>query len=188
VSTSKNTPRVRLIDPGDAGQELAEVYAAVARSRGGLVGNVFQALGASPQSLEVVAALGAQFRNSAVLGPPIKELVVLAVADEVRCEYEWAHHWRAARKLGRAGDESTEHLTGSRDPSVASAVCIARATATGRDVDDEVMAAARSHHGEQGLVDIVVMAAYYLLLSRVIQALQVPLETWAERQPFPGET
>jgi len=175
------------ISPEEASGELRAVYDRIAGARGGYVGNVFRALGASPATLDVVAEVGAHFRRTGRLDPITKELLVLAIAAELRNEYEWAHHWRAVTGLGVEPDAVLRHLEGSPDAGIAAVLAVARAVATRGLVDPADVASVQAHHGDEGLVEVVVMAGHYGLLAAVIEVFEVPLEPWADATPLPPE-
>ena len=175
-----------MIDPENASDELSAVFAEIAAARGGAVGNVFRAMGTSPATLQVVGALGAHFRRSTVLTPEIKELLVLAVAEQRRCDYEWAHHRRAADQLGLTEADIAGHLEDSADPLVRSTVRIARAIAGASEVESADLETVRNAAGDAAVVEVLTMAGYYGLLAGVISGLGVPLEPGVRVPAYPG--
>ncbi len=176
-----------MIDPENASDELSAVFAEIAAARGGGVGNVFRAMGTNPATLQGVGAVGAHFRRSTVLTPEIKELLVLAVAHQRRCDYEWAHHRRAAAQLGFTAEDIAGHLEDSADPLIGATVQVARAIATGAVVESTDLDTIRDAGGDAAVVEVLTMAGYYVLLAGVISALDVPLETGVRVPAYPDE-
>lgn len=183
MTATERPARMPLVAPTDAADRLQAVYAEVGSSRGGTVGNVFRSMAASPGALQALAGVGAYFRAESAIPPRERELLVLAVAHELRCGYEWTHHLRVATTLGLSVDDVADALRASPDERVRVVVDTARAIATGTHLDDEDVERLRAALGDEVATEVVVMAAYYVALARVIDAFAVPLEPGVEAAP-----
>jgi len=113
--------------------------------------------------------------------------VILTVAHETRCVYEWTHHWEIAQQLGIApavlSAVGTTQLGREPDPIGATAR-YARLVAHAEEVDDATFTTLKGTLGDAGMVELTVTIGYYGLLARVINTLQVPLEEGVEPRPF----
>ena len=187
-STAPLPPRVALIDRENVAEEDRPILDHVASSRGGRgLANVFKALANNPSALEQVAGVGEYLRFKGDLDPDLRELVILTVAQETRCVYEWTHHWRIAERQGVAskfleavGSERIE----SELPPLGPALKYARLVATLQPVEDSTVAQIRESIGAKGLIELTVLVGYYGLIARVINTLNVPLEDRVSAQPF----
>ncbi len=107
-------------------------------------------------------------------------------------EYEWGVHAVAfARPLGLTDEQiaATVHGTGDdpawseREALIVRLVDELHDTAT---VSDGLWSELAAHWAPDQLLELVVAAGWYRLLSGVINAAGVPLEPWAERFPAPA--
>lgn len=182
--------QVPLVERDQVQPEARSAYDHVAEVRGNTMGNVFKALANSPIGLEKVAAVGEFIRGHSVLDPVMRELVILTVAAQTRCAYEWTHHhhW-IKRNLSVTPDvlavAGTPALEQQPDP-LGSAIRYARIVAAGEHADHETMDTLKKALGEQGLVELTITIGYYLLLARFINTMHVPIEDGAKPVPFPN--
>ena len=169
--------------PESLSRDALDLRDRLAHSRGFLPA-IFEVCLHTPAVLERLAALGERLRFESGLDPTLRELATLAVARESGCEYEWAHHLRAAKSLGI--DRATLEQLASGDPfeeesPVGATVRYARLIAAGRPIDDPTFEAVRRHLGDGGVVELTILAGYYLLLARLAAALEVELEPQFEQ-------
>ncbi len=192
--------RVPLLKREEVPAEAQAAYDHVAETRGGgQLGNVFKALANSPGALENVAAVGEFVRGGVVQGERfgsslrrgLQELVILTVAHEVRNVYEWTGHWRTVDGFAERLHLSPEVLQMIGKPEleqqpapVGASVRFARLVARGQEVDEATITSLKETLGDAGLVDLTVNVTYYLLLSRLIDVLKVPLDGSVEPRPF----
>ena len=183
------TPRVPLVEREEVAPGARAAYDHVARSRGGEMPNVFKALANSPAALERIAAVGEFIRFQSRLDPVLRELVILTVARETRCAYEWSHHWEIAQRIGVApallAAVGTDGIETEPDP-IGPAVRFARLVARAQAVDDGTFAAVETALGKAGVVELTVAVGYYGLLGRLLNTLDVPLEPGVSARPLPG--
>lgn len=181
-------PRVPLIDRDALGLDETAIYDRVAAHRG-KVSNVFRALANSPQVLDRVAAVGEFVRYEMALDDTLREAVILTVAHEHQCAYEWTQHWYAALRLGvdatllgRIGTPEIESEAAPIGPILRFTRLVARAAQVPGDLADEV----QDLLGNAVFVELVVAVGYYSLLARVLLTLQVPLDTGVVAVEMPG--
>ena len=133
--------------------------------------------------------LGAGLLGHPRLDPRERELLILRTCARARAEYEWGVHAIAfARPLGVSDEQIAATVLGSAEDAVwsqADAQLIAAADAL-YDTDampDELWAELASRLGDDQLLELVILAGWYRLISYVINATRVELEPWAERFP-----
>jgi 4-carboxymuconolactone decarboxylase len=178
------SPIVPLIAPWVEDEAVQRAFERVAVGRGG-VANVFRAMASSPELLEVFAPIGAFFRLSSVLSDEIREAVILAVAHDSGCEYEWSQHVRIAKRLG------LDHLNmiglgeaPYENDVVNAAVTVGRATAQGAPLDPVAVESLVHALGNRGVVEVTVLAGYYGMLGNLIGAWHVPLDDGLTPEPM----
>lgn len=165
------------------------VYDHVAEARGSM-GNVFKALANAPNVLGSLASVGETLRFHGRLPDDLREAVVLTVARERGCIYEWTHHWHVAVHQGMAPD-LLEHLR-SRDAEAAPAplgpaLRLARILASSPDrAPRQLVRELRAELGADGIVELTTLIGYYRLLADAIEHLGVPLEAGVKAVPMPA--
>jgi|SRR5690348_17289180 alkylhydroperoxidase family enzyme len=109
----------------------------------------------------------------------LRELVILRGAQMMRSEYEWAQHLPMARKSGVREAQiaalaqwrsSTEF-----DAREKAALALGEAVTSGR-VSDAVHEEAMRQFDSHDYVEIALVAAFYAMVGRMLDAMGVPLE------------
>lgn len=170
-----------------AGEER-KVFDQVAQSRGGRIPNVFATLAHSSGALDRTATLGGFVRFDSGLDGQLLESVVLMVAAELGCVYEYTHHHPLARKLGVDPDLLTHIGEPEADAQLhpwGPALRYAQLVSRNEAAPDDLVAGLLDTLGAQGLVELTVAVGYYGMLARVINALRVPLEDGVVPLPPP---
>ncbi len=146
--------------------------------------NMFAMMAHSPGALEAVAAVGEHVRFNSALDPALCELVICTVSREVGNRYEWCHHIHRvpAALRDKVGTRAIE----DEPAPVGPALRFARLVANREAVDAALIETLRAALGERGLIDLTVMAGYYLLLGGFCNTLNVALEPAIENVPFPA--
>jgi 4-carboxymuconolactone decarboxylase len=155
-----------------------EVEEYLTKTRGS-VPNIFKVGLHSPELLGRLVGVGGYLRFESILDDRLRELVILSVADETGCAYERAHHAPIARALGVSDDEvQPAGLVALAEAQTleGAALRFARNVARGSNVPAETFETVRSGLGEQGLVELSLLAGYYLLLSRWVGVLNVQFD------------
>jgi 4-carboxymuconolactone decarboxylase len=181
------TPAVPLVERDAFPAKELHVYDRVASTRG-MMGNVFKALANSPGALERVAAVGEFVRFESGLDDQLREAVILTVAGNLRCVYEWTHHWHIAERLGTPEAVLARLATPAAEDEPAPlgpVVRFTRLVTWAEPVPDDLIEQLRGLLGDEGLVELNVTVGYYGLLARVINTFGVPLEEGVEAVGFP---
>ncbi|MBO23499.1 MAG: hypothetical protein CMM26_14160 [Rhodospirillaceae bacterium] len=188
VSDGLENARLSRVEREDCPPEYLEAYDEVIRSRGRTsMPNVFALLANSPGALATVTPVGAHVRYGTKFDDALREYVILTVAQELRCSYEWGHHWEFALKVGvpeemlrRVGTPDMEAEPGL----VGIATRYARLVTRNEEVDDETAETLKAELGNDGFVDLTIMIGYYGMLARFINTMRLQLEEGSIAPPF----
>jgi len=180
VTTEIQGARLERVEREDCPAEYLDAWDEILRTRGfDIMPNVFALLANSPGAMSVVTPVGAYVRFDTDFDDVLRELVIMTVAQELRCEYEWKHHWRVAERAGASHELlkkiGTPELEAEPAP-VGPAVKYARLLTHNEPIDDDLIAALKESFGIAGFVDLTVMAGYYGMLARFINTVRVPVE------------
>lgn len=188
MSDGLENARLARVEREDCPPEYLEAYDEVLRSRGrDVMPNVFALLANSPGALACVTPVGAHVRYGTSFDDALREYVILTVAQELRCTYEWGHHWEFAVKVGapeellkKVGTPQIEAEPGL----VGVATRYARLVTRNEEVDDETVATLKAELGNDGFVDMTIMIGYYGMLARFINTMRLELEEGSTAPPF----
>ncbi len=180
MTTPLEGSRLERVEREDCPAESLDAYDEILRTRGfDIMPNVFALLANSPGALSVVPPVGAYVRYETDFDDVLRELVIMTVAQELRCEYEWKHHWRVAERVGATEDQlkkiGTPELEAEPAP-VGPAVTFARLLTHNEPIGDDIVDALKEQFGVRGFVDLTIMAGYYGMLARFINTVQIPVE------------
>lgn len=180
--------RLQRVEREDCPPEYLGDYDDVLKTRGmDVMPNVFALLANSPGAMSVVCPVGEYVRYKTRFDDALREYVILTVAQELRCKYEWAHHHAMAKKvgarsdlLGKIGTPEIETEPGE----VGLATRYARLLTRADDISDEMVAELKETFGTEGFVDLTVMIGYYGMLARFINTVKIAPEPTLEYPPF----
>jgi alkylhydroperoxidase family enzyme len=120
-----------------------------------------------------------------------REIVIDRVTARCRAEYEWGVHVAVyAEKAGLSEDQITSLVTGGPDDACwddADRVLIRLCDALHEDcaVDDELWSQIAAYHGDEAILELLMLAGTYRTVSYLVNGLQLPPEPGARR--FPGQ-
>lgn len=172
----------------DALPPLARELSDRLTARRGRIDGMYRTLLNHPPLLEKVSALGSFFRfEGGVLPPDARELAILFCARHLGASYEWVKHVPPARDAG-IPDGVIEALRSGRHPEGLSppheAVLRAALPVLERmSIPEPVQDALTDAYGVEGVVELVVLCGFYVMISGVIFAFDVPLPE-GEAEPF----
>ena len=141
--------------------------------------NLYRCLGNHPKLLAAWTEFSKTLRYDTRTPRPLRELVILRGGQLMRSEYEWAQHLKMARKAGvrEAQIAALDSFRTSKeftDPEKA-ALALAEAVTLGK-VSDEVQAQALKHFDMHDYVELCIVAAFYAMVGRMLDAMGVQLE------------
>lgn len=140
---------------------------------------LYRALAHAPAVLRGYAALAMTLRYEAGVDQDLRELVILRIAHITGSDYEWAHHCALAEDAGlsqtqiravKEWESSTKFDARQRLVMGLADEVHARALTNG--MFDRV----RSAFGDERAVELVVLAAFYETVARIVQGLGVEVE------------
>src|ERR1700716_465228 len=141
--------------------------------------NLYRGLGNHPKLAAAWTEFSRTLRYDTRTPRALRELVILRGAQLMRSEYEWAQHLKMARKVG-VREAQIAALAGWRaspefDAREKAALEIAEAVTRGR-VSDAVYAEAMRHFDHHDYVELSLVAAFYAMVARMLDAMGVQLE------------
>src|SRR4051812_37733915 len=141
--------------------------------------NLYKALGNHPKLTAAWTEFSKTLRHDTRTPRALRELVILRGAQLMKSEYEWAQHLRMARNSGvreeqiaALGEWQSSSLF---DPKEKAALRIAEAVTNGRVSDDDYAEAMR-HFDHHDYVELAIVAAFYAMVGRMLDAMGVQLE------------
>ena len=159
----------------------AKVAGSAANSGGGTVGSPFNVFLRSPELGEHLQQVGSYIRFRSSLGFKLNELAILLVARHWTSQYEWFAHHRLALQAG-LDPEIAEAISKSErpkkmGPDEALIYEFTTELLETKQVRDQTFSAVKDRFGEQGVMDLIAVAGYYVLVSMVLNV---------DRTPVPG--
>src|ERR1700761_4269984 len=178
----KLPPRLDLIAPADLDDAQRTVYEAItsgprasqARAvplvdESGRLMGPFAVMLLSPGVGNAMQQVGAKIRFSTALTARERELGILAVAGELRCDFERLAHVPVALKAGLTEDQVNAVLSGRIPDGLTddeALVCrLARVMTAERNLSDEAYEAGLAGLGRERLAELTWLGGYYLALA-----------------------
>jgi 4-carboxymuconolactone decarboxylase len=174
----------------DEQRAVLETISSGPRGLRGMVGP-FGALVRVPNIGDATQNLGANIRYETELANNAKEVAICTVGAHFKAKYEFAAHADFARKAGVADDVIEALRVGDSAPFTRDdermAHEVARKLLTEHRLDEETYARALAVFGETQMVELVVTTGYYVTISMVLNAFEIPLGDGMV-DPFPEES
>lgn len=141
--------------------------------------NLYRALAHAPDLLRAWVAFAWALREHDATSRRLRELMILRTAALHRSPYEWHQHRRMAREAGVTEEEVAElpMWRSSRifGPAERAALALTDAIVAG-EVPAEVDSEVSRHFDHQQRVELTLTAAFYSMVPRLLDALDVPIE------------
>jgi alkylhydroperoxidase family enzyme len=150
---------------------------------------LFRTLMVHPELASRMRPLGAALLGHPTVEPREREIVIHRATARAGAEYEWGVHAVAfGRPLGLTDEQIRATARGGADdPSWSDRdrllVRLVDELHDGATVSDELWAALEREWSPPQLLELIVCAGWYRLISQTINAARVELEPWAERFP-----
>jgi AhpD family alkylhydroperoxidase len=170
-------PRIR---PGDA-SEIGRLNAMIARAAGVATGGeppkVFTTLARHRRLFRRWLFFASALMPRGLLPRAETELVILRVAHNSECEYEWRQHVRLAERAGLDPDE-IEHVRRGPDDSRWShrqqlLLRAADELHKDRTISDSLWADLRPLYSDRELIELCMLVGHYEMLAMTLNALGV---------------
>jgi len=141
--------------------------------------NLYKALANHPRLVAAWTEFSKTLRHDTRTPRALRELVILRGAQLMRSEYEWAQHLVMARKSG-VREEQIRELSSWKTSAQFSerekaALALGEAVTEGH-VSDAVYAQAKRHFDDHDYVELAIVAAFYAMVGRMLDAMGVELE------------
>jgi alkylhydroperoxidase family enzyme len=141
--------------------------------------NLYKALANHPRLVAAWTEFSKTLRHDTRTPRALRELVILRGAQLMRSEYEWAQHLAMARKAGvpeaKIRSLSAWITSSEFDAREKAALALGEAVTVG-EVSEEVYAEAMRHFDHHDYVEIAIVAAFYAMVGRMLDAMGVELE------------
>lgn len=156
----------------------------------GTVDGMYRTMLLNPDLTRVISGVGTYLRyGSNVLTDRQRELVILRVAVKTGAPYEWIKHVPPATEAG-IPDEVIESMRGGGIPAELTDGERILLEATDNTLERKSLPEALQDEliaelGEDGTVELVILAGFYTAIAGFLAAFEVPLPDGFE-DPFPG--
>lgn len=172
------TPRIApLAEPGP---ELDELLGKTMLAPNGRPINIFGTLAHHPKLLKRFNVLGGFFLNTGLLPAREREVVILRVGHNCRAVYEFGQHTVIGRRVGLT-DEEISALTKAPSAHAWSAddvalIALADDLCADDCVSDATWAALRGRWSDAEMLELVMVAGMYRMVSGFLNSLGVQLD------------
>ena len=169
-----DTPRLAPTTEADWDERTAELMAQL----GGL--NIFRTLAHHPQLLRRWLGFGGHVLMGSTLDPRTRELVILRVGWRCHCDYEFGQHTVIGKRCGLTAEEIValtrspyDHPWSAEDRAL---IALADDLAADDCVGNGTWLALATQWSEAELVELLVLAGYYRLVSGFLTSAGVQLD------------
>jgi uncharacterized peroxidase-related enzyme len=174
--------RVNYIEKDAASAEMRKLYDGFETQFGVRgVPNVVKALANSPGLATKVFPLANYFMNQSALDKRVRELAVLMLMKRCDCEYGFVRHIDIAKQVGITQEQINDigtYQTSSRfDDNDKLILRYAEELTTKARVDDDLFAKVKKIVGDANIIDLTGAIAFWNMMARNLNALQVGLES-----------
>jgi AhpD family alkylhydroperoxidase len=113
------------------------------------------------------------------------ELLILRVAANCGCDYEWGHHERIALTAGLSAEQIADVRDGEGDFSQRQLLLLRAADElhAGRELSDETWAKLSAFLSEVELIELCMLVGHYEMLAMTLNSLRVEPDVLPDRQP-----
>ena len=140
--------------------------------------NIFNMMAHAPTCLKPVMKLGGTLLGKLSLDPRLRELCLLHAVRLEGGEYEWLQHVPIAIDLG-ATQQQIDELANGNDQANCFSDCEKAALQFTREVvlqvgaSEAALANIRRHLSDREIVELVLIAGFYIMLARLTETLGV---------------
>jgi 4-carboxymuconolactone decarboxylase len=150
---------------------------------------LFRTLAVHDELAARMRPLGAGILGHGRVGPREREIVIHRTCARTGAEYEWGVHVLAyGRPLGLSDDQIAATVNGAADDPAwserdALLIRLADELHDSCRVSDPLWSALGRHFADDQLLELLITAGWYRLVSYVVNAVQIQREPWAARFP-----
>ncbi len=153
---------------------------------------LFRTLQVHPELASRMRPLGAGILAHGCIEPRERELIIDRTCARAGAEYEWGVHVVAfGRAVGLTEAQLAATATSSPEDPVwseddALLIRLADELYDTGEVSEETWKALADRYTQTQLLELIITAGWYRLISYVIRAVRIPPEPWAARFPVTG--
>lgn len=168
-------PRIPLIT--EPNEELQEILQG-ALTHDGAPLNIFGMLGHHPKLLKRFNLLGGFLLNKGLVPAREREIVILRIGWKAKAVYEFGQHTIIGKDVGLTDAEIAGIAGGTHEWSAGDAALIAMADDLADDdcVSDATWAALAADWESDQIIELIVTAGFYRLVSGFLNSTGVPLD------------
>lgn len=141
--------------------------------------NLYRALANHPELLHAWARFASTLRWGCAAPRALRELLILRFAQLTEAEYERHHHLAMASAAGLSAERVDELAAWPSsalfDERERAALAYTEAVTAG-SVSEEMAARLKRHYNSAEVVELTLTAGFYVMVSRVLNALRIPVE------------
>lgn len=171
--------RVSYLETAQTEPKVREMFEKI-EATGQQVFNLYRVLAHCPEICRTFIRLGNRVLFRGRLEPGLRELAILAVAHATGATYERVQHETIAAeagvpaaKIGAVANWRASTLFDERERAV---LGYAEEVTLGVHASDQAFGAVRAFLHQAGVVELTVTVAFYNMVSRVLESLEVDLE------------
>lgn len=175
--------RIPPLEPGAATGRAREIFDDFLRERGNIP-NMFRTLARSPRILDTTFAHFRAVMSPGAVSMRVKEMVAVRVSYSNGCTYCLGSHTKLARQFGVTEGAMARLQLHTSDPAAPTggiyndaeraALLLTDAMASGgNDVPEEIVESVRKHFGDDGFLEIVMVAGLFHYFNRVNNTLRI---------------
>ena len=143
--------------------------------------NIFNMMAHAQTCLKPVMKLGGTLLGKLELDPRLRELCLLRAVRLEGGDYEWVQHVPIARDLGAteaqiAALENDDGEAACFDAREKAALRFTREVVVDVRASEATVAEARKHLSDRELVELILMAGFYIMLARLTETLGIETE------------
>jgi alkylhydroperoxidase family enzyme len=140
---------------------------------------IFNMIAHAETVLKPLMKLGGTFLGKLELDPLLRELVILHAVNLEGGEYEWVQHVPIVLALGGTQEQVDALKLGDDQATCFSdaqkaALRFAREVVVDVGASEASLTAARKHLSEREVVELILVAGFYIMLARLTETLDIP--------------
>ena len=176
--------RIQMVDEATPDPILEPVFTRL-KARWGAVLHLYRVLGWSPSLVKAWGGFAWSLRFEVTASRRLRELLVIHIAQRLGARYEFEHHRHMAQEEGLTDAQVNALADWTSYASLFTAdeqlmLRLGDELALGPGACAETMEAMKARFSNSDLMEILVTGAYYCAVARVVNSLDLDLETGHE--------
>jgi alkylhydroperoxidase family enzyme len=180
-------PRIPPGTTAEIGRRNALIAAVLGRAAGSGPPNLFTTLARHRRLFGPWLRFAGALMPRGSLPRADSEVVILRVAHNCACEYEWRHHERIAPTSGVPAELVARVRDGADagvfSPRQALLLRAADSLHEHRDLDDELWSELRGEFKDHELIELCMLVGHYEMLAMTLNSLRVAPDAFGARRP-----